>query len=265
MNEMIINEVNNPEISNNSEVNTENVEDATYTETIDVSDQSTSTETIAKSDASVDIETSNEDASLQTTINRNPKSDTEITEEDFRWYCVKTYNSYEERVKKTIEAEIKRLGLSYCVREVVVPVETVFEVRNGKKKTKLRNFLAGYVLVNAAISEQKKTKKKIIDVVTEISGVVAFVGRRNDPAALQPAEVERIFNRIQERSEVTTIETTYRKGDPVGVLVGPFAGFKGSIVEVVNEKQKVKVEITILGRKTPIELNMDQVQFDKPE
>ena len=194
----------------------------------------------------------------------NPNTDMSIVEDDFKWYCLKTYNSYEERVKKTLESEAKRLGLGYCIREVVVPLETVFEVRKGKKKTKLRNFLAGYVLVNAAISEQKKTKKKIIDLVTDMTGVVSFVGRRNDPAALQPIEVERIFSRINERAEVATIDALFRKGDPVAVLQGPFSGFKGTVIDVANEKQKVKVEITILGRKTPIELSFEQVQFDKP-
>ena len=226
---------------------------------LDTSDEHT--EDVVSADK---ITLSEEISSPVETISK-PKSDTEITEEDFRWYCVKTYNSYEDRVKKTLEAEVKRLGLSYCIREVVVPLETVLEVRNGKKKAKQRNFLAGYVLVNAAMSEQKKTKKKVIDIVTEISGVVSFVGRKNDPAALQPIEVERIFSRIYERADIATIETTFRKGDPVAVLVGPFSGFKGSVLEIFVEKQKVKVEITILGRKTPIELSLEQVQFDKPE
>lgn len=201
----------------------------------------------------------------QISVYSKSKVDMNITDEDFRWYCLRTYTSFEEKVKKTMDVEIKRLGLGYCVREVVIPMETVFEVRKGKKKTKLRNFLPGYVLVNAAISEPKKTKKKIIDVVTDISGVVAFVGRKNDPAALQPAEVERIFSRINERAEVATMDTTYRKGDPVSVIVGPFAGFKGTVLEVVNEKHKMKVEITILGRKTSVELGLEQIQFDKPE
>ena len=248
MNEMITNEV-----SNTAEGLNNNVSD------VEVN-------SIDEPIVSIDTEVSANTANLsRVEQNSKSKSNMEITEDDFRWYCVKTNNSFEARVKKAIDAEVKRLSLGYCIREVVIPMETVFETRSGKKKTKLRNFLAGYVLVNAAISEQKKTKKKIIDVVTEISGVVSFVGRRNEPAALQPAEVERIFNRINERTEVATIDTTYRKGDPVGVLVGPFAGFKGTVLEVFNDKQKIKVEITILGRKTPIELSLEQIQFDKPE
>jgi transcriptional antiterminator NusG len=188
-----------------------------------------------------------------------------ILESDFKWYCIKTYTSHEEKVKKAMEAEVKRLGLEYCIKEVVIPMETVFEVRNGKKKTKTRNFLPGYVLISAAISEQKKTKKKIIDLVTEMTGAVSFVGRKNDPAALHKSEVDRIFGRITERADVATIDTTFSKGDPIIVIMGPFTGFKGTVFEVFNEKRKIKVEIVILGRKTPVELDFDQIQFDKPE
>ena len=258
MDEITINEINpnnTQEVSMlDAELNTlKNVSDAVEVPSILPNEETTYSE-------KPNIEVS----SIEVSNIASPPDSKGIIEDDFKWYCLKTYNSYEDRVKKTLETEIKRLGLGHCIREIVIPLETVFEVRNGKKKTKLRNFLAGYVLVNAAISEQKKTKKKIIDLITDISGVVAFVGRRNDPAALQPIEVERIFSRINERADVATIDSLFRKGDPVAVLEGPFSGFKGTVIEIANEKQKVKVEITILGRKTPIELSFDQVQFDKP-
>jgi len=101
--------------------------------------------------------------------------------------------------------------------------------------------------------------------VTDITGAVSFVGRKNDPAALQKSEIDRIFSRISERAEVATIDTTYSKGDPVEVIMGPFTGFKGTVFEVMNEKRKIKVEIIILGRKTPVELDFEQIQFEKPE
>jgi len=264
-NEILMDEAEN--IPNNTnEVGIENMElDANVSNVNDVPYSETNEEINTEvSNIEPSLDAPDMDIPLEPPVYYDSKSGVTITEDDFKWYCLKTYNSYEDRVKKALDSEVKRLGLGYCIREVVVPLETVFEVRNGKKKTKLRNFLAGYILVNAAISEHKKTKKKIIDLVTDISGVVAFVGRKNDPVALQPAEVERIFSRIHERSDVATIDTLFRKGDPIAVLEGPFSGFKGTVIDIANEKQKVKVEITILGRKTPVELSFDQVQFDKP-
>jgi transcriptional antiterminator NusG len=256
MDEMSPNEINTAELNSDNIADTTSVPPANF-----VAEAAMPTDDISASE-----QTNIEATEIIPQISYSkPKSNTDITDEDFKWYCVRTYTSYEEKVKKILDAEVKRLGLGYCVKEVVVPVETVFEVRNGKKKTKLRNFLPGYVLVNAVISESKKTKKKLIDVVTDISGVVSFVGRRNDPTALQQYEVERIFSRINERAEVATMDTIYRQGDPIIVIAGPFEGFKGTVFEVINEKQKIKVEITILGRKTPVELGIDQVQFDKPE
>jgi transcriptional antiterminator NusG len=193
------------------------------------------------------------------------KDESQITDEDFRWYCIRTFTGYEEKVLKTAQAEVKRLNLEYCVKDIMIPLETVFEVRNGKKKTKIRNFLPGYIMLNAVISDQKRTKNKILDGIGMITGVVAFVGRKNDPAPLQPWEVDKIFARINERKDIATIDTTYRSGDPIKVIIGPFTGFSGTIMEVSNEMRKMKVEIVILGRKTPVELDYDQVQFDKPE
>ena len=189
----------------------------------------------------------------------------EFLDSDYKWYCVRTYTGHEVRIKQTIEAEITRLGLQSLIREIVVPLETVFEVRKGKRKTKIRNFLPGYIVIKAVISEEKKTKNKVLDIVEGITGVVAFVGRKNHPAPLQESEVERIFGRVAERAGIETIECTYSKGDPIKVIEGPFGGFSGTVLEVNNEKQKVKVEIVILGRKTPVELDFEQIQFDKPE
>jgi transcriptional antiterminator NusG len=191
--------------------------------------------------------------------------DNEILDSDFKWYCVRVHTGHEEQVKKTVESEVKRLEMECFVRGVIVPNETVFEVRNGKKRTSIRNFLPGYILINAVISEQKKSKNKVLDAVGNLTGVVSFVGRKNDPAPLQQNEVDRIFARINERADVATIDTTYRNGDPIKVIVGPFSGFAGTVLEVNNEKRKLKVEIIILGRKTPVTLDYDQVEFDKPE
>ena len=183
---------------------------------------------------------------------------------DYAWYCIKTFTNREESVKKKIYAETKRHDIQQYVKDIVVPYETILENRKGKVITKSKNFLAGYLLINASLVNVP-VKRKLIDIVTDISDAVAFVGSKNSPVALLRHEVDEIFKRITERKEVATIKSSFSKGDPIVVISGPFSGFKGTIFEVFNDKRKVKVEIVILGRKTPVEMNFDQVLFDKPE
>lgn len=174
----------------------------------------------------------------------------------FKWYAIRTFTSHEAKVKQTIESEIKRLKLGDRIKEVIIPQETVFEVRNGKRKTRIKNFLPGYIILFASLD------KKVIDVITNMPSVVSFVGRKNEPTPLQRSEIDRIIGRVEERKNVTTIETSFQIGDPVKVIDGPFNTFTGTVKEVNNEKQKLKVEVGILGRKTPVELDFDQVEME---
>lgn len=173
-----------------------------------------------------------------------------------KWYALRTFTSHEFKVKDSIEAEMKRLGLQEMVKEIIIPQETVFEVRSGKKRTRTRIFIPGYILVKAILD------KKIIDVITNMPSVVSFVGRRNEPTPLQEDEVDRIVGRVEERRSIATIETAFQIGDPVRVIDGPFNSFSGTVKEVNNEKQKLKVEVGILGRKTPVELDFGQVELE---
>ncbi len=180
----------------------------------------------------------------------------EELQSDFKWYCIRTFPGVENRVKQGIEIEVKRLNLQSKVGEVIIPQETVFEVRNGKRRSRVRNFLPGYIVVSAILD------KKTIDLLTNVNGVLAFVGRKNAPTPLQQSEVERIFRRVEEREGVETIEQAFSPGDPVKIIDGPFTGFSATVKEVNNEKQKLKVEVIILGRKTPVELDFVQVEFE---
>ena len=249
-------------------------------ETVDTVEMIDTVETVEETDTVEEIETVEIVNTVEKTVETTAKNSAfenakkqfakdnnadEFLDSDYKWYCIRTYTGHEERIKQTIEAEIKRLGLQSVIREIVIPLETVFEVRNGKRKTKIRNFLPGYIVIKAVISEEKKTKNKILDIVGGITGVIAFVGRKNNPTPLQESEVERIFGRVAERAGIETIDCTYQKGDPIKIIDGPFAGFSGSMMEVNNEKQKAKVELIILGRKTPVELDFTQIQFDRPE
>lgn len=186
-------------------------------------------------------------------------ADTKNNEEsgkEFKWYALRTFTSHEEKVKLTIESELKRLGLDDNVKDIIIPQETVFEVRGGKRRTRIKNFLPGYIVLHIVLT------KKIEDVITNLPSVVSFVGTRSKPATLQKHEVERIIGRVEERKSVETIETNFEVGDPIKVIDGPFTNFNGTVKEVNYEKQKMKVEVGILGRKTPVELDFRQVELE---
>jgi len=178
-------------------------------------------------------------------------------EKKYKWYCLRCYTGHEQKVKLLIEAELKRLGMENKVKEIIIPQETVFEVRGGKRRTKIKNFLPGYIVLNVDLD--KKTK----DIIQNLPSVVSFVGTKTQPAPLRKEEVERIIGRVEERKSIATIETAFEIGDPVKVIDGPFNSFNGTVIEVNFEKQKLKVEVGILGRKTPVELDFSQVEMEK--
>jgi len=174
-----------------------------------------------------------------------------------KWYVVRTYSGHENKVKAYIENEVAQAGLTEMVGAVVVPSEKVFEVKDGKKKSKTRTFFPGYILVEAVLD---KTTQHII---LNTPSVISFVGPRNAPAPLQASEVRRLIGRIEERKEVEVIEVPFRVGDAVKVMEGPFNNFSGFVQEVNEEKMKVKVMVSIFGRKTPVELDFSQVELEK--
>jgi transcriptional antiterminator NusG len=174
------------------------------------------------------------------------------------WYALRTFTGHEQKVKNLIEIESKRLGIDERILEVVIPEETVFEVRGGKRRTKTRNFLPGYIILHAVLD------LKVQDVVQNLPSVVSFVGRRNEATPLRKDEIDRIIGRLEERKDVATVETQFEVGDPIKVIDGPFNTFSGTVKDVNNEKQKLKVEVGILGRKTPVELDFTQVEIENP-
>lgn len=174
---------------------------------------------------------------------------------EHKWYALRTYTGHEQRVKLTLESEIKRLGLQNRITDIIIPQETVFEVRQGKRKTKIKNFLPGYIIVRVSLD------KKLKDYINALPSVVSFVGTKNVPVPLTESEIQRIIGRVEERKNIETIGTEFQIGDPVKVIDGPFSGFNGTVKEVNYEKQKLKVEVGILGRKTPVELDFRQVEI----
>lgn len=174
-----------------------------------------------------------------------------------KWYVVRTYSGHENKVRAYIENEVAQAGLGEHVGSVIVPSEKVFEMKDGKKKSKTRTFFPGYILVEAALD------KTVTHLILNAPSVISFVGPRNTPAPLQAAEVRRLIGKIEERKDVEVIEVPFKVGEAVKVTDGPFNNFTGFVQEVNEEKMKLKVMVSIFGRKTPVELDFSQVELEK--
>jgi transcription termination/antitermination protein NusG len=172
------------------------------------------------------------------------------------WYVVRAISGKEKKVKEYIENEITRLNLNDYVSHVLIPTEKVYQIRNGKKISKERNYFPGYILIEAAIDGE------IAHVIKNVTGVIGFLGSKNgDPIPLRMAEVNRILGKVDELAvSDEEISIPYFIGETVKVIDGPFNSFSGVIEEVNEEKKKLKVSVKIFGRKTPLELSFMQVE-----
>ncbi|MBN1638370.1 MAG: transcription termination/antitermination factor NusG [Ignavibacteriales bacterium] len=175
-----------------------------------------------------------------------------------KWYVVRTFSGHENKVKEAIERILKENdALREKILDVIVPTEKVFEVKDGKKKTKQKNFLPGYILVNAELDDRVK------DFIQNTPSVMGFLGAKNKPNPLLPDEVKRILGRLSEGKTTEKSETIFHVGDYVKITSGPFNNFSGVIEEVNEEKLKIKVMVSIFGRKTPVEIDFAQAEFEK--
>ena len=157
-----------------------------------------------------------------------------------------------------IENELRdNLELRARIHEVLVPTEKVFEVKDGKKRTKTKNFFPGYILIHADLDNRVK------DFIINTASVMGFLGTKTTPNPLQPDEVKRIVGRISQGEDSERTETIFRTGDFVKIIDGPFNNFSGYIEEVNEEKMKVKVMVSIFGRKTPVEIDFVQAELEK--
>ena len=176
---------------------------------------------------------------------------------DKRWYVLRTYSGHEAKVKTYLETEIARIGLQEKISNVLIPSEKVFEIKDGKKKSRLKNFFPGYILVEAVLD------KESTHLILEAPSVMGFVPDKNNPAPLQPEEVRRLIGKMEQKEETQLLDVPFHIGEPVKVTEGPFNNFNGFVQEVNPEKLKVKVMVSIFGRKTPIELDFSQVEIEK--
>lgn len=179
---------------------------------------------------------------------------------DYKWYVVRIISGQENKVKVLLENELKDDKYELLrdkIKDILVPTEKVFEVKDGKKKSKTKNFFPGYILLNAILDNQVK------DFILNSPSVLSFLGTGKNPNPLQPEEVKRIVGRISQDENTERLETIFRSGDLVKIIDGPFNNFNGTIQEVNEEKMKIKVMVSIFGRKTPVEIDFTQAELEK--
>ncbi len=176
--------------------------------------------------------------------------------DQLKWYVVRAVSGKEKKVKQYIDAEISRLGLTHLVPQVLIPMEKYYQMRDGKKIAKERNYYPGYVLVEIALNAELE------QVIKSINSVIGFLGdKAGNAVPLRPAEVNRILGKVDEMAEQgEMMNVPYYVGENIKVMDGPFNGFSGVIEEVNEEKKKLKVMVKIFGRRTPLELNYMQVE-----
>lgn len=179
-----------------------------------------------------------------------------MVEVEKKWYVLRAIGGKEKRVKEYIESEISRLNLQEYIAQVLIPTEKVYQIRNGKKISKERNFFPGYVLIEAALVGE------ITHILKNIPNVIGFLESEGDnPTPLRQSEANRILGKVDELAESDEeINVPFYVGETVKVIDGPFNSFNGIIEEVNDEKKKLKVMVKIFGRKTPLELSFMQVE-----
>ncbi|HCY42997.1 MAG TPA: transcription termination/antitermination factor NusG [Prolixibacteraceae bacterium] len=180
-----------------------------------------------------------------------------MSENDKKWYVLRAIGGKEKKVKEYIETEIANAGLQEYVSQVLIPTEKVYQIRNGKKISKERNFFPGYVLVEACLVGE------IPHILRNIPNVIGFLGdtKNGEPVPMRQSEVYRILGRVDEMAASgEEMNIPYVVGETVKVIDGPFNGFNGIIEKINEEKKKLEVMVKIFGRKTPLELSFMQVE-----
>jgi transcription termination/antitermination protein NusG len=176
----------------------------------------------------------------------------EGTATDRAWFVVHCYSGYENKVRYNLEQRIETMGMKDRIFDVVIPTQEEIEVKDGKRRTVERHVFPGYVLVNMILSEESWY------VVRNTPGVTGFVGMGNEPTALRPEEVSQILRRME--AEAPHVKVTFKVGERVRIVDGPFNDFRGQVAEIDMERTKVRVMVNFFGRETPVELDFLQVE-----
>jgi transcriptional antiterminator NusG len=192
-----------------------------------------------------------EDTALET-LKEGQAESTEFDQDGRSWFVVHCYSGYENKVRHNLEQRIETMGMKDKIFDIVVPTEEEIEVKEGKRRTVERRVFPGYILVNMVMTEESWY------VVRNTPGVTGFVGMGNTPTPLRPEEVSQIIKRME--AEAPRIKVTFKSGERVRIVDGPFNDFRGTVAEIDMERAKVRVMVNFFGRETPVELDFLQVE-----
>jgi transcription termination/antitermination protein NusG len=177
--------------------------------------------------------------------------------ETSRWYSLRVISGKEKKIKEKIDLEIDRSNWNSIVLQVVVPIEKVFKMQNGKKRTLERNILPGYILVEA---EPDKFSGEIVQAISNLTNVMHFLGK-NNPIPMTQTEANRMLGKVDESTEMGEMMVDpFLVDEAIKIIDGPFKDFVGEVKEVNEERKKLKVIVKIFGRGTEVELNFGQVE-----
>jgi len=174
-----------------------------------------------------------------------------------KWYVVRAVGGQEKKVKSYIDQEIARLDIADYISQVLVPMQTVVQIKDGKKYNKEKVYFPGYIMVEANLSGE------IPHIIKSVPGVIGFLGevKGGDPVALRKSEVNRMLGKVDELAVSTeSINIPFKINEVIKVTDGPFNGFDGTIEVVNEEKRELEVMVKIFGRKTPLKLSYMQVE-----
>jgi transcriptional antiterminator NusG len=178
--------------------------------------------------------------------------DSDSRGEETHWYVIHCYSGYENKVRHNLEQRIDSMGMKDRIFDVVIPTQEEIEVKDGKRRTVERHVFPGYVLVNMVMSEESWY------VVRNTPGVTGFVGMGNDPTPLRTDEVSQILRRME--AEAPHVKVSFKVGERVRIVDGPFNDFRGTVADIDIERTKVRVMVNFFGRETPVELDFLQVE-----
>ena len=173
--------------------------------------------------------------------------------ENFKWYIIHAYSGFERKVRESLESRITAFGLQNKIGRIMIPTEPVTELRNGKKYTIERVFLPGYVLIEMDLDND------LWHVIKNTPRVTGFLGTGDKPVSLSEQEVSSILFRSDSAKDKPTLKIKFDKGEQVRINEGPFANFTGAVDEINEDKQTLKVMVSIFGRSTPVEIEFSKV------
>lgn len=175
------------------------------------------------------------------------------TSSEMQWYIVQTYSGYENKAKQSLEEHIRLNHREEDFGEIFIPTETVTEIRNGKKRQMTRKLYNGYIFVQMFLNDHSW------HIVKDTPKIVGFVGDSRNPPPMSPAEIANIRSRMEEGETTAKPAYSFQQGDKVRVIEGNFKDFTGTIEDVNEEKEKLRVFVEIFGRPTSVEFDFEQV------